>query len=990
MASSTICGAMLLALAAGPAFAQGDTAVEEVVVTGSRIPQPNLTSVSPVQVVGAGEILTGGRTNAAEVLNQLPQVFQNAANSIGSTSNPLSGPGGVATVDLRGLGQTRTLVLVDSRRLGIGDPNTGNTNPAPDINQIPAALIERIEVLTGGASATYGSDAIAGVVNFIMKRNFEGVEMNAQWGVYQHNQQNDLVNNLLPGRQIAQPSETRWDGKSRDLSIVFGVNAPEDRGNVTVYATYHDQDPVEQNKRDYSACQMVPAGAVAACAGATNSNQWIFASGARFNLPGNPNQVAVVGNTFQPWDGNARTTPVPFFNSNDYAYLIQQQTRYNAGFFARYDVNENIELYSDFMFMFDRSKVQIAPSGLFQGTGAVGGGYNVNCDNPFLSAQQQGALGCTPADISSGAFKLLQIGRRNIEGGGRLQNYEHTNYRFVFGARGVITGSWKYDVNASYYTTGFFQTSENYLAVSRVANALQVRRNAAGTPACISGGSCVPYNIFQDGGVTTAALNYLDITGSNKGSIDERIVEGTVTGDLGDYGVKSPWAEDGVGVAFGFHNRRDHLEFAPDAANLSGDLSGAGGASVAVDNSLSVTEGYGEARIPIVARQPLVEELTLEVAARYSDYSTGINAKTWKVGGYYAPVEGFRFRGAYAKAIRAASILELYRPQSVTNTSQVGDDRCAAGSRAPATLAQCLNTGITQAQFQVTPNCPSGQCAVLNGGNTGLRPESADTFTIGFTARPNKVRGLTLSLDYYDIKMKDQITNIPLTITYNRCLEGQLVFCSGIVRAPNGSIFGTSVGAGGYIDGRNANVASTRNKGVDIQLIYALPLEDWGLDNMGGVSLNLSGSYMLDASVQPLPGDKYYDCAGLFGLTCGTAFPKWRHSLRADWRSPWDVDVGVTWRHIGESKNEVDTNEPTIGRGTVNAFNHVLPDRNYVDLSALWHINDQFAVRAGVNNVFDKDPPLMDNRISRTGSPNTYTIYDLLGRKLFMGFTATF
>jgi len=986
MASSMICGAAFAVLATAPAFAQE---VEEVVVTGSRIPQPNLTSVSPVQVVGANEIATGGRTNSAEVLNQLPQVFQSAANSLGSTSNPLSGPGGVATVDLRGLGQTRTLVLVDGRRLGIGDPNTGNTNPAPDINQIPAGLIQRVEVLTGGASATYGSDAIAGVVNFIMKRDFEGVQMDAQWGVYQHTNHNEIVNDLLPGRLIAQPSKHRWDGKSRDASIMFGVNAPDGRGNVTAYLAYHDQDPVTQTKRDYSACQVVPTGANAACAGATNSNQWTFLSGGAFGLPGSPTAIAVVGNTFVPWSGTANTTPVPFFNSNEYSYLIQQQTRYNAGYFARYDVTDNFEVYSDFMFMFDRSKVQIAPSGLFQGSGPQSGGYNVNCDNPFLSAQQQGALNCTAADIASGATRTLLIGRRNIEGGGRLQNYEHTNYRFVLGGRGDIDENWSYDVHGSYYTTGFFQTSENYLSMQRAQNALLVRNNAAGTPACISGSGCVPFNIFQDGGVTPQALAYLDITGSNKGSVDERIFEANLTGDLTNYGIKSPWAAEGVGLAMGFHHRRSHLEFAPDSANLSGDLSGAGGASVSVDNSLRVAEGYAEARVPIVSGMSMVEELTAEVAGRYSDYSTGIQAKTWKVGGYYAPIEGYRFRGAYAKAIRAPTIIDLYRPVSRTNTSQVGVDRCASGAPNPATLEQCQRTGITPAQYLVTPNCPSGQCAVLTGGNVLLRPESAKTFTIGLTVRPDMLAGLTLSIDYYDIKMKDQIGTIPLTVTYNRCLAGQTVFCSGIVRGANGSIFGTSEGSG-YIDGRLNNVAASRNKGVDFQVTYALPLEDWGVDGIGGLSVNMFGTYMLDASVQPLPGDPYYDCTGLFGLTCGTAYPKWRHTLRMDWRTPWEVEFGLTWRYIGESKNEVDTNEPTIGLGTNNLFNHMLPERSYIDVSARWNVNDAFAVRAGVNNIFDQDPPLMDNRISRTGSPNTYTIYDLLGRKLFVGVTARF
>ena len=991
LASSMICGAALSGLAT-QAFAQAAAdEVAEVVVTGTRIPSPNQESVSPVQVVGAQEVTLGGRASTVDILNQLPQVTQNNAIGFSPTSNPLSTPGGIATVDLRGLGQQRTLVLVDGRRLGIGDPNTGNPNSAPDINQIPSQLIQRVEVLTGGASAAYGSDAIAGVVNFIMKRDFEGVELDAQYSMYQHRQHNELVQGLLPARQITAPDKTVWDGESRNISLIVGANVEDGRGNVTAYLTYHDQAPVVQSQRDFAACQLVPTAAgVPACAGATNSNQWLFSSGARFNAPGNPTQIAVVGNTFVPWDPNATTTPPPFFNSHDFAYLLQDSTRYTGGFFARYELNKHVEFYSDFGFMLDKSQVQIAPTGLFQGSGRTpSGGFLVNCNNPFLSAQQRGVLGCTPAEIASGAGKDLFIGRRNIEGGGRLQYYEHQNYRIVGGARGDIVDSWKYDLNASYYYTSLYQASQNYLSLDRLARALQVVQGPNG-PVCVSGGTCVPYNIFQDGGVTQAALDFLDTTGTSRGTITERIVEGTITGALGDYGVKSPWAEDGVGVAFGFHHRRDHLEYAPDAALLSGDLSGAGGASTSIDNSIRVLEGFGEVRIPLVQDVEFIRDLTAEFAYRRSDYSTGINANTWKAGGHWEPIEGLRLRGAYQRAIRAPSILELYRPQSVTNTSQVGDDPCAANSRAPATLEQCLRTGITPAQYGVAPNCPSGQCAQLVGGNPNLGPETAKTFTVGFTTTPALIRGFTASVDYYNIKLEDVIGTVPQGVTLTRCLQGRAEFCQGIVRAANGSIFGTTAGAGGYIVATSVNVAEATSEGIDVQLGYQLPLEDWGVDGWGSLSVNLIGSYLMKAENVPLPGDQAYDCAGLFGLQCQTVFPKWRHTMRLNWVTPWPVTVSLAWRYIAEVKLETDTNEPTIGRGTVNPFNHTLPERSYIDLSGVWDINDNLVLRGGINNLFDQDPPLVDNRISRTGSPNTFPTYDVLGRKLFVGVTAKF
>jgi len=993
LASSMICGAALLGLAS-PAFAQagaGQDEVAEVVVTGTRIPSPNVNSVSPVQMVGSEEVTLGGRPVTADIVNQLPQVAQNSQTGLSTTSNPLSGPGGVATVDLRGLGQQRTLVLVDGRRLGIGDPNTGNTNPSPDLNQIPSQLIERVDVLTGGASATYGSDAIAGVVNFVMKRDFEGLQIDGQFGVYQHNQHNEFVQGLLPARGVKTPGD-KWDGESQDFSIIAGANLDEGRGNVTAYFTYHDQKPVRQNQRDYSACQVVASAAgVASCAGSPNSNQWLLANGAAFNLPGAPTQVAVTGNNFAAWSGTASTTPPPFFNSNDYAYLMQQGTRYTAGFMARYEVNKHAEAYADFGFMNDRSNVLIAPTGLFQGSGAsANGGFLVNCNNPFLSAQQRGALSCSAADIASGATRDLLIGRRNIEGGGRNQFYEHTNYRAVGGVRGEIVGSWKYDAYGSYYTTTLDQAAQNYLSISRLQNALLVVQTPTG-PQCISGGGCVPYNIFQDGQVSDAALSYLNITGTSRGTITERVFEATVTGDLGDYGVKSPWATTGVGVAFGFHNRRDHLEYAPDAAQLSGDLSGAGGASTPIDNSLRVNEGFAEARIPIVQDMPFADQLTAELGYRYSKYSTSAKAETYKLGLLWAPTDEIQIRTSYNKAIRAASILELYTPQAVTNTSQVAEDPCAAGAVRPASQAACANTGVTASQYGVIPQCPSGQCSVLNGGNPLLDPETAKTFSIGATVRPNFIRGFTASVDYFHINLKDVIGAIPLGVILQRCLDsGDPTFCSQIRRAPNGILFGSSVSGAGYINGTNVNVGAQKNSGLDVQATYRLPMSDWGLDDWGDVSVNLTGSYLLKFTTTPLPGDEPYDCAGLFGAQCQTLNPRWRHTMRVNWNTPWNVLASVAWRYIGGTTYELDSNEPTIGQGARNAFNHKLPERSYIDVSAVWNINDKFAVRGGINNILDQDPPLVNNRISQTGSPNTYPTYDLLGRKLFIGFTANF
>ena len=245
--------------------------VTEIVVTGSRIPQPNLTSVSPIQAVSKQEFELTGKTDVIDLLNTLPQNFQNSVADFSNTTNPLTSPGGITTADLRGLGPQRTLVLVNGRRLGIGDPNTGDPNPAPDLDQIPIALLDHVEVLTGGASSTYGSDAVAGVVNFIMKKDFEGVQVDGTYGGDQHENNNTAVQQAITASGGHPATGDKWDGQNTDFSVIFGANAPDGKGNVTGYFEYKNADPVTEGDRDYSGCLLI-LGPPDACANSSNSN----------------------------------------------------------------------------------------------------------------------------------------------------------------------------------------------------------------------------------------------------------------------------------------------------------------------------------------------------------------------------------------------------------------------------------------------------------------------------------------------------------------------------------------------------------------------------------------------------------------------------------------------------------------------------------------------------------------------------------------------
>ena len=519
--------------ATGAAAATGGSTVQELVVTGSRIPQPNLTSVSPITAVNQTAIKLQGANDAIDIVAELPQ----SGIGVAGTATPLSSDAGFTTANLRNLGSVRTLVLIDGKRLMPGDPTLAGE--AADLDTVPSQLVDRVEVVTGGASATYGSDAIAGVVNFILKKNFEGLQIDAQYGVDTHfNGQDDVsraqAQDLAVYGPLAHPGEIAV-GQTYNAAVTLGVNSPDGKGNVTGYFTYRHQDPVRQAQFDFGGCLAALSGAGIACSGSSNSNLF---------FDENSGQVySVQGSNFIIRNSNQVTTPPYKFDSSPYEFLVRGDERYQAGFLAHYEISKYAEAYADFSFMDDRSESDIAPGGLFQN------GFLVNCNNPLLSAQEVNAI-CTSNGLSSTDDASLLIGRRNVEGGPRTTFFEHISYRDVIGLRGDLGDGWSYDAYGQFGYTSYFNSQQGYLSNARTQNALLVGGTAA-NPVCLSGGSCVPYNIFSDGGVTTAALNYLSTGGTISGDTQEQVVSANVTGDLSHYGLKSPsFASTGVGVNF--------------------------------------------------------------------------------------------------------------------------------------------------------------------------------------------------------------------------------------------------------------------------------------------------------------------------------------------------------------------------------------------------------------------------------------------------------
>jgi iron complex outermembrane receptor protein len=977
--------------------------VGELVVTGSRIPRPNLSSISPIQAVTHQEFQMQGATDPIDLLNTLPQNFQNNVSDFSNTTNPLTSPGGVTTADLRGLGPQRTLVLVNGRRLGLGDPNTGNLNPAPDLDQIPVAMIDHVEVLTGGASATYGSDAVAGVVNFVLRQNFQGIQIDGQYGADWHGQHNAFMNNVLTQSGITPPTGSVWDGQNTMLSVLFGANAPDDRGNVTGYFEFRNADPVTQGDRDYSDCLMIKTStSTGVCANSENSNKFqeiLDTTGAPVAAPA----LTVVGNQLLPFP-QAGSVPPSTFNSSPFEFLSRQDTRYLAGFVAHYDVTPWAQPYAEVSFMEDRSFSQIGPSGAFIGVGPNNGGFDVNCNNPLLSAQEATALCGAAAGTASTV--AVDIGRRNIEGGGRNVNYDHTNYRIVLGVRGDFADdAWHYDGYGSYYYTSLYVANGNYLSNSGIENALNaVTPAGGGAPVCANAAAagCVPWNIWTQGGVTPQQLAFLTVPGTSHGVAEEQIFEGDLRGDLGKYGIKSPWANDGVQLAVGIDNRWDHLVYAPDQAELSNDLAGFSGAAVAVNNAISVTEEYFETRIPIAQRMPYAYDSYIEGGYRYSSYSTSGGVSTYKVGGAWAPTEDFKIRASYDRAIRAASIIEAFTPDSVTQVSLNGGDPCAptlvSGVLVPAaaTLQQCERTGVTAAQYgnggttDTIIQCPASQCSTLLGGNTALKPEIADSYSVGVSVTPRALRGFSGSIDYWNIAIAGEIGIVPQQSSLNNCLAGETIFCSNIVRTPLGFLFGQTISGGGFVVATNQNIAKAQTSGIDFQGDYRLAFEDMGWGPWGALLFHLNGSLVLTNKTQTLPGVAFYDCAGLFGSICQTVNPRWRHIFSVTWQTPWKVEGRIQWRFIGGTTLDTNSTQPALNSPPFDVADNLLPAVSYLDLAAEYRPFSMLTLRAGINNVLDTDPPLISQTITGIGTPNTYPTYDLLGRTIFFSATATF
>jgi len=957
----------------------------------------NVTSSVPLVQIGAEEINSRGVARVEDVVNILPNVF------VSQTAEVANGASGTSTLNLRGLGSQRTLVLIDGKRLPFGSPFSSSAN----VDMVPARMVERVDIVTSGASAVYGSDAVAGVVNFITKKDFEGFEFDYQYSTNYNKNSNGYMQNLLAEADFFDPGATTT-GEASLMSVMMGVNSDDGRGNITLFGTYEDMEEMLGKDRDTGACTLFGS-SDPFCGGSSNFR--------RFNgTIGN----GVAGTVFQELNGEL----VPFSGRSDMYYNYgavnhyqRPVERWNLGASGHYELTENVEAYFDTTYMNNKTAAQIAESASFNRP------FSTNCDNPLL-------LGGNPNNNPDGVrlgdmtgtfddngdfiscLDWMAAGNesidvqfinshRNIEGGPRVSTYENSTWRAIFGLRGDINDDFAFDIFGQFAATEGTRISQNDLNFNRVQQSLYIVDDGSGNPVCRdSSGGCVPWNIFTrnaDGstGVTDEAAAFIAGVGIVTGDTEQTVFGGTIEGDLTNFGIKSPMAEAGMTGLVGFEYREDYLgRLSDDISKISGGrgLTGTGGATLPIAGEIEVEEVFMELSMPLITGQPMIQELGLTAGYRYSDYTTNGNgvsntfdADTYFAGLSWAPNDEVRFRANQSVAIRAPNVFDLYVGinTGLIELSPVnGDGDQCSGPNPVATQAQCANTGLSAAQYGTVDPSAAGQFNLITGGNPNLVAERGETTTFGVVITPSMIENLSIAIDYFDIEVTDAIGSVPAQTSYDRCLTtGDPAFCANIQRDTAGTLHLLNEAPGGGLAGistQNVNVATDATEGVDVNITYSYDLND-----MGTINFDYAATFLDTVYTIAIPGDDKVECAGAYAGPCGLPAPEYNHRFLATWVTPYDLTVSATWRHIGET----DLYGLTDPQGYLE---DAMEERNYLDLAATYDYSENVQVRFGANNLLGEDAPVTTSSGTGTGNNNTYPGLFDVSTYLFAGVTVKF
>ncbi len=985
-------GAMALlssaAAYAQDAAAEDDTAAQKdqtIVVTGSLIRNPNLTASAPIATIGSQELELRQSNVAEEVLRTLP----GAVPSVGSNVN--NGNGGSSYVDLRGLGSNRNIVLLDGDRIVPADL-TGRV----DLNNIPLALIQRTDVLTGGASSTYGADAISGVVNFITKKDFAGFTATA-----------------------SEQTTQRGDGNVFRTDVTLGANFDDGRGNAVLSLGYQKSNPVYMGgDRPWSnvTLESYDATYTAGQGSSTTTPSALDIGGGRSRR-----QISADGTNI-----GAYSTP---FNFNPYNVFQVPFKRFNMFSQAHYELADGLTAYARGMYSNNTVDTIIAPSGVF------GSSVTVPVSNPFMTAAQRTYL-CANADTNTAVagnqtlttaecalaaaatsptdpnYRTFTFGlrRRTTEVGPRISSYNTQVFDFRAGLRGDITDSIHFDVSAAHGESKKLQNIQNYVLLSRVRQALL----ATNTSTCLTNsGGCVPLNIFgANGSITSAMSDYISDNSTTQVNTKLDQVKGVISGDTG---ISSPWAGDSINFAVGTEYRKYQAEQASDIlSKTAGELGGAGGAAPDIKGGYEVYEGFAEVIVPIASDKPLIQELSLEGGLRQSHYkiaaagSPTYDATTWKVAATWAPTADLKIRGNYQRAVRAPNIGELFSPVS-TGLTNLGVDPCAG--TAPVSNANlravCIAQGAPSATIGTISNPTAGQANITSGGNTAVGPETATTWTAGAVFTPAFIPGFSASLDYYDIKVNNAITTPTPADLVSACFgsisasSATNAACTVIRRNPiTGGLDGDPATTGGLY-GVLSNLGHLATNGVDLNLNYTTGIGTL-LGQESRLSLSFNGNYTAHSLFQATPTSINRECVNQYSVNCSSIQPKFSFNQRTT-LSIGPVDVSLLWRwmnkvHLEDLQMASDvagcTTVPTTdaadaiangGEGCLidSAFRTINAYSNF-DLTTRFEVTKNLDITMSMFNMFDKKPPVVGGTVGTTSQNggNTYpSSYDALGRR---------
>ena len=962
----------------------------DIVVTGTLIRNPNLTQTTPVLTTTAEEIGLRQTNTAEETLREIPGVVP----SIGSAVN--NGNGGASFVDLRGLGSNRNIVLLDGNRIA-----PSGLVGRVDLNNIPQALIERVDVLTGGASTTYGADAVSGVVNFVTKQNFAGIELSL-------------------GSQITQ----RGDGPYKRADLTIGGNFADDRGNATLSIGYQTADPVYQGERNFSVSNIDSFSGAASGSGTTVP--------ARFTRPGSATQQIDASGALVP--------SYQLFNFNPYNIFQTPFKRKNIFAQAHYDISDAFQFYTRALYSNNTVDTIVAPSGDF------GSSLVIPYSNPYLpvAARSQfcAANGLTTVQCSAAAvatsptdpnFRTFttNVSRRTPEVGSRVSDYVTQIFDYRAGVRGDITTSLHYDVGGSYGESTNSQSLNGYVLTSRLraaayaTNTTTCLAGAPGGASTTAGSGCVPVNVFGGvGSITPAQVPYL--TGSSSTVTKTSLLQarGVVSGD---FGFHSPFAaNNGVSFAAGAEYRKYTGSTVADSlAQTPGELGGAGGAVPTTVGSFHVYEGFGELVVPLVEDRAFFQDLTARGGVRYSAYTVDapgqpkFNTTTYKGELAWTPVRDLKLRGTYARAVRAPNLGELFTPVS-TGLTSLALDPCAslsttgARTRAAPTVGSalynvCVGQGATPANIVNIQDPTAAQANITSGGNPNVRPETSDSFTAGVVIQPTFFSGFNATVDYYHIKIKNAITTPTPGDLISACFGNDIYnpavsaatspACTAIRRNPTtGGLDGdpaTTLGLSGVL----TNQGKLLTDGIDLSVNYRTDL------GFARLSLGFNGNYTFRSQFQSNQNDtsiggRPRECVGYYSLNCASIQPKFQWSQRTT-LSAQSFDMSLLWRHIDavnqEPRSIAEGSEKAGFAGTLTAgtglggrvvdFKHIRPF-DYFDLTGRAKIMKNFEMTVSVQNLFDVQPPVVGTGIGSVSynSGNTYpSTYDSLGRRFAVG-----